>query len=1034
MTPLDSVSLNLADAGLWLAQLGVPDPEELRDNAFIFSGPQFYTALLSGIVLAFGFQLLLTNFLVAAGVSVVAHSGSSSSKKSSSDDSSSGNPIRTISIAFGISTLIVVSLALFVACFLAVKLSLYNSPLLGVITGLVIWGTYFTLLVWVSSTTVGSMIGSVVKTATSSFQSLVGTATAALTAKTASNQIVSTAEAAAAAVRRELTSTIDVEDLQYKLQDYLGSLPTPEFDADRVEAEFDRLLRGSDFSDIEDMESLSRIDRQAFVDLVSSRTDLSKRDINRVADRLYKRWQRNLGSSRKGLLGELRDYIQSATPDRLLSQSTDDRLGQLIDELRQQRRQSSGSGNNNAAMMSQVFSMLSAVAMGRVDLSDFDVEKIIGKIREARSQVVSQADSLSAQLGDQPDASIFKADIENYLLNTYAWQMRGTRLEDEFRMVLFDPQADPYLLRQELEQVNRAYFADILKSRGLFTQTELRSISLRLDVVRQQLLREVIAAQNIQAEKQLLRETEIFFQLTPKEELYTDMGEQAFSAIAEDDHADAGELRARFAKVTPALIQQLLVARADINPDEAIQLSDKYQQILDKVAADSEGLQQSATVRADQQWQQLQDYLRSTNKAELSPEGIERDLKTLMHEPEAGIRRIRWRVTRFNRDTLVQLLSQRNDLSEQEVNQIIDHVESNWYSLRGAPQAMTAQAQAKYNEASSAIADYLRSTGKSELNPEGIKRDLQTLVENPQVGAKAVRARLARMDRDTLVQLLNQRDDLTEAEINQTIDQLLDGIQTVLQTPRRLARRAQAQVMSFESALEDYLRSTDKAELNPEGIKRDLQVLLDDPRLGAERIGERLSRMDRSTMIALLAQREDMTEAEAAQTVDQVLSVRDQFVAQVRQIQLRIEAMIDSIFARIRRYLNSLDRPELNYEGVSRDVRTLFDDPQAGFDALRDRLSQFDRNTLIAIISSNDRISQADAEQVVGQVESARDSVLRRAERLEYQLQARLNDLKLQAQRQVEETQRAAEAAAWWLFATALISAIAAGVGGGLAV
>jgi hypothetical protein len=143
--------------------------------------------------------------------------------------------------------------------------------------------------------------------------------------------------------------------------------------------------------------------------------------------------------------------------------------------------------------------------------------------------------------------------------------------------------------------------------------------------------------------------------------------------------------------------------------------------------------------------------------------------------------------------------------------------------------------------------------------------------------------------------------------------------------------------------------------------------------------------------------------------------------------------VVNHILSSIRNYLNGLERPELNYEGISRDLRQLMDDPQSGFESLRDRFAQFDRNTLVALISSSDSLSQTDAERIVGQVEQTRDSVLGRAERIERKLESRLNSMKLQAQQQFEDTQRAAEAAAWWLFATALLSAISAAIGGGLA-
>ena len=116
------------------------------------------------------------------------------------------------------------------------------------------------------------------------------------------------------------------------------------------------------------------------------------------------------------------------------------------------------------------------------------------------------------------------------------------------------------------------------------------------------------------------------------------------------------------------------------------------------------------------------------------------------------------------------------------------------------------------------------------------------------------------------------------------------------------------------------------------------------------------------------------------------------------------------------------------------DIRTLFDDPGAGFEALRDRLSQFDRDTLVALLSSREDISEAQANRIIDQIERTRNSVLHRAERLQLEAQRRLDEVKYQAQRQAEETRKAAATAAWWLFATALVSAVASAGAGALAV
>ncbi|MEO0928935.1 MAG: hypothetical protein AAFY63_24140, partial [Cyanobacteria bacterium J06643_13] len=57
-----------------LAQSGViveaeRDIEAIQNSAFVFNGPQFFAALVAGVVLAFAFQLLFTNLGIAAGIS-----------------------------------------------------------------------------------------------------------------------------------------------------------------------------------------------------------------------------------------------------------------------------------------------------------------------------------------------------------------------------------------------------------------------------------------------------------------------------------------------------------------------------------------------------------------------------------------------------------------------------------------------------------------------------------------------------------------------------------------------------------------------------------------------------------------------------------------------------------------------------------------------------------------------------------------------------------------------------------------------------
>ncbi|MEH2162263.1 MAG: MFS transporter [Nostoc sp.] len=1004
-------------------------PEEA---SVLFSGPKFLVALLAGVLMAFAFQLLLTNFSVAVGIS-------SWEIDSDSDDESEslGSKIRGVQTKIGAWALITVSIALFIACFLAVKLSLIESAFLGAIIAVVIWATYFSLVIWLGSSAVGSLIGSISNTVTSGFQALMGTATAGIGANAAKKQLVSTAEDITAAVRRELTSGFDTEGIKNTLQSSLGSLQLPKLDIKEIRTQFDQLLQDTDLQSVANSDLLQNIDRQTFVDLISSRADLSKEDINGITDQFQGAWQQAL--NRKNPTEQVINLLKSATPEELNSEQLGERLQQLI---------TFGGGNGNGVIKQAIRYGLSAAApavLERVNLSNIDVNKITTQLQKLKEkvqdidvdQVTEQFKKFREQATEQVSAKLpislenaIKADVEDYILNSFPWHFNRITLVDEFKEVIYDVNADPTTVRRELEEINQEYFANLLKQRSDLGEARVKEISEQMESDRLEVLETVKQAQTREKGQDFRTRIEDYLRSTGKEELNPEGIERDFAKLVEDPQAGFEDLSSRFGQFDRDTFVQLLQQRQDISEEEANNIVSQLEQNRDNVLNRARELQEQAKAKADELRQRVEDYLRNTNKDELNPEAIKREFKVLLDDPQAGISLLRSRLSQFDRDTLVQLLSQRQDLSEEQVNQTLDQLESVRDSILQVPQ----QAKEQYEKTTKAIAEYLRNTNLEELDPEGIRSDLEKLLDDPKAGALALRDRLSNVDRETLVKLVSQRGDLSQEQVNQIIDRAQDTIGDIIRAPKRLAKRTTQVALDFEANLEEYLRNTNKDELNPEGIKRDLQLLLSSPRAGIGSLSDRASKFDRSTIVALLSQREDISEEEANRIVDQIDSVRSSIVEQFQQIQERVQSVLDGVFAKVRNYLNSLDRSELNYEGIKQDFAKVFDDPQAGFEALRDRLSEFDRDTLVAVISSREDISEADANRIIDQIESARDGVLQRAERIQKETQKRLKAIQHQAKKQAEESKKTVAYAAWWLFWTALTSLAASAIAGATAV
>jgi hypothetical protein len=1007
----------------------------IPEVSLAFSGPKFLVAMLSGILMAFAFQFLLTNLSLAVGIAAL---GSDSSDDH--DSQSLGSTIRGVEAKVGIWALITASIALFIASFLAVKLSLIGSAGLGAIIGVVIWSAYFSLIVWLGSSAVGSLIGSLVSTATAGFQGMMGTATAALGANAAKNQMVSTAEEITAAVRRELTSGFDADTIKNTLQSSLSSLQLPKLDTQGIRNQFDQLLKDVDLQSLGDSDILKNINRQTFVDLVSSRTDFSQEDINSIADQLEGAWQQVV-NRQKNPTEQVLNFLNSVSPEEINSDKLSERLQELVTTGGGNGKQSNGVMNQ--AIQYGLTAALPAV-LKNTNLSNIDLDKITPQLQKLKEKVqdvdvdkiTQQLQNLSKQAtANLPSAgNTIKADVEDYILNSFPWHFNRITIKDEFRDVIYDQNADAGKVRRQLEELNLEYFTNLLKQRGDISEARIKEISEQMESDRNEVLEIVRQAESRETSQSFRTRIEEYLRSTGKEELNPEGIQRDFAKLVEDPEAGFGDLSDRFKEFDRDTVVQLLKQRQDISEEEANNIVGSIESTRDNILNRAQELQQQAKAKTDELRQRVENYLRNTNKEELNPEAIKREFKVLLDDPQAGISLLRDRLSQFDRDTLVQLLSQRQDLSEEQINQVLDNFESVRGNILQAPQKAADQAKQQYEQTTTAIAEYLRNTNLEELNPEGIRQDLEKLFNDPKQGASALRDRLSQVDRETLVKLVGSSGNLSEEQVNQIIDSVQSAIDSIIKAPRRFANRATKQALDFEANLENYLRNTNKEELNPDSIKRDLQLLLQDPRAGIGSLGDRVSKIDRSSIVALLSQREDISEEEANRIVDQIESVRTSLVEQYQQIQQRVQSVVDGTFGKIRNYLNSLDRPELNYEGIKQDVTKVFDDPQAGFEALRDRLSQFDRDTLVAVISSRPDISEAQANRIIDQIEASRDSVLYQAERIQKETQKRLNAIKQQAKKQAEETKKTVATAAWWLFGTALTSLAASAIAGAIAV
>jgi N-methylhydantoinase B/oxoprolinase/acetone carboxylase alpha subunit len=84
----------------------------------------------------------------------------------------------------------------------------------------------------------------------------------------------------------------------------------------------------------------------------------------------------------------------------------------------------------------------------------------------------------------------------------------------------------------------------------------------------------------------------------------------------------------------------------------------------------------------------------------------------------------------------------------------------------------------------------------------------------------------------------------------------------------------------------------------------------------------------------------------------------------------------------------------LNPEGIQRDFKTLLSDPEAGVEALGDRFKQFDRDTFVQLLKERQDISSEEADNIISQLESTRDSVISGATELQEQAKSKAQEVR----------------------------------------
>jgi hypothetical protein len=369
------------------------------------------------------------------------------------------------------------------------------------------------------------------------------------------------------------------------------------------------------------------------------------------------------------------------------------------------------------------------------------------------------------------------------------------------------------------------------------------------------------------------------------------------------------------------------------------------------------------------------------------------------------------------------------------------------------------------------IRDFVRANVKPKaMDAARLGQEVKALLTDPEIIEMAKRGELMDLDRDRFAGMVAGRTDLDKDQVEKMVDALHGAWSRFLGEhahgrpgERPVAEPAGAVAAAGKSPgvaakyrqFKEFLRSTGREELRPERLEEEVKTLVLDPQAGITQLKEHFRELDRESLVQALGARKDMTPDEARRIAEQIDLARSKVLSAREQAEHRAGEMRDRILAKIRDHVYAAHRPELDYEGFESDFRLLFDDPKAGYAALKERLQGIDRESVIALLSTQEGIGREKAEKMVEKGEqatakagemaeaakagiakaadkivAAKEAVLERARMIEDETRRRLEAAKRASLEQAEAARKVSATAAWWMLAIGCASAAAALLGG----
>ena len=388
----------------------------------LYEGANFFASIVAGVLLAIGFQLLLTALSVAAGITAIGDIKEKGNKKDDvshdhnydDDDDDGMNMGQKISTGFGVWTMITTSIALFFASLLAVQLGLVGADFVGAALGLVIWAAFFTLMTYLEINAISSLVGGLIGTVKNGLSSASSVFSKSDTG--AAKEVARTnAKAQSKEMRKQFEKLFDTNDIDKKIDDYVDQLKPQRIDINNLKKQIKDLLTDlqvkekADFDypnsvkkmilEEADKSTLSKEQKEAVKEHVSGLKDIAQSDASN--EEKAKKGVEELTPADREQIDQYQQKIKKALQNTNKKELQPEKLEEDIKRIMNEPGQASNIAKAKASALDRQTLMKIASSQG---MSEDEASKYADKVEGVLKKVSSFLGSSGSQASSQKDS------------------------------------------------------------------------------------------------------------------------------------------------------------------------------------------------------------------------------------------------------------------------------------------------------------------------------------------------------------------------------------------------------------------------------------------------------------------------------------------------------------------------------------------------------------------------------------------------------------------------------------------------------